>query len=207
MASMVWLDAHGCSDEPATITARLHEALRAPAAPLAAERRADALALLAPVLRERLRDAQRAAWRPAQGREGVARLLGRLWELARGAARDRRQAELDRLQRAIRFVGGGHTAGEATLVSELARADARSLARALPHLPAPGDDGVPAARLVGVLVFGPLPSRARAATFARHDALSHDPLRSRRDPDRLDPAHPEQLSPHPGPARHPRAER
>jgi superfamily II DNA or RNA helicase len=204
--SLVWLDERGATDEPAVVAARLRDALAAEPVPLHPARRDAALEAIAPVQRERLRQGQAAAWQPRAGREGVARLLGRLWELARRAARDRRAGELAQLQAAIRFAGGGHTAGEALLVTALAGAEPAALVRALGRLPAPGADVVPAARLVGLLVFDPLPWRAPAATFGRHDALPHDPLRPRRDPDRLDPVDPEQLPPHPRGARHPGAD-
>jgi hypothetical protein len=207
VASLVWLADGSLHEDPALLRALLEEAATATALPLHARDRGAVLARLARHLRERLRACQRSAWQPSPGREGVSRLLGRLWDLARRAARDRDRRRLAALQSAVRFVGGGHTAGEAALVAELAQADDAVLRRAVPALPSAQPPGIPVLRLVGAIVFGArLPSRARAATFGRHDALHDGALRPRRDADRLDPADPRQLSPHPAGPRLPGAD-
>ena len=196
--SLAWLHTDGTCESPDVLRALLAEAADARSLPLAAGERRAILGRIAGHLRARVQSSQRSAWQPMPGREGVTRLLARLWELARRAARDRDQASLVRLQAAIRFVGGGHTSGEAALVVELADADDGTLRRALARLPEATGTDLPTLRLVGAIVFGArLPSGARAATFGRHDTLHDGALRPRRDPDRLDPADPRQLSPHP----------
>jgi len=207
-AALAWLADGVARDEPAGLRGLLEEASVAPQLPITPRERRIVLSRLAAHLRERLQASQRSTWQPAPGREGVARLLGRLWEWARRAARDRDRPRLEALHAAMRFVGGGHTAGEAMLVAELARADDAALRRAVRSLPSCPPPAVPVLRLVGAIVFGAaLPSRARAATFGRHDALHHAAVRPRRDADRLDPPDPRQLSPHDAGPRIPRAHR
>jgi superfamily II DNA or RNA helicase len=207
-ASLIWIHAGGTSEEPDLLRARLEEAADAAPLPLNAGQRRAVLGSIAAHLRARLLASQRSAWQPQPGREGVTRLLARLWELTRRAARARDPARLARLQAAVRFVGGGHTAGEAALVATLASADDRTLLHALASLPNVPRMEIPVLRLVGAIVFGVrLPSGACAATFGRHDSLPDGALRPRRDADRLDPADPRELSPHAPGTRHPAADR
>jgi hypothetical protein len=53
------------------------------------------------------------------------------------AARARDQITLGRLERAMGFVGGGHTAGEAMLVERMAQATRRELTEWLARVPVP----------------------------------------------------------------------
>jgi hypothetical protein len=206
--ALVWLADRRIVEEPSLLRALLLEAADAPGAPLAPVARRAILARIAVHLRERLQASQRSAWQPSPGREGVTRLLGRLWELARRAARDRDRARLATLQSAVRFVGGSHTAGEAALVAALAQADDATLRRAITSLPTTAPASVPVLTLVGAIVFGdPLASGPSSATFGRHDALHDGAVRPRRHADRLDPADPRQLSPHAAGARLPGADR
>jgi superfamily II DNA or RNA helicase len=207
-ATLAWIHADGMSEAPDLLRTLLEEAADATPLPLGARQRRAVLGAIAGHLRPRLQAGQRSAWQPQTGREGVTRLLARLWELTRRAARDRDRALLTRLQAAVRLVGGGHTAGEAALVASLAQADDRTLRRALAGLPEAPSTGIPVLRLVGAIVFGaPLPSGPCAATFGRHDTLPDGALRPRRDADRLDPADPRELSPHPPDARLPATDR
>jgi hypothetical protein len=207
-AALVWIHADGTSEVPDLLRALLEEAADATSLLIGARQRRAVLGSIAGHLRARLQASQRSAWQPLPGREGVTRLLARLWELTRRAARDRDQSLLARLQAAVRFVGGGHTAGEAALVATLAQADDRTLRRSLPGLPDARRTEIPVLQLVGAIVFGAaLPSGARPATFGRHDSLPDGALRPRRDADRLDPADPRELSPHAAGARLPAADR
>jgi hypothetical protein len=205
--SVLWLGDDVASDAPTAVHPVLRAALSAAPAALRRGEHREALARAAPALAARLRASQRAAWQAPVRREGVGQLQARLWDRARAAARARRGAELATLQRALRFIGGGHTAGEAALVASLAAAPVEVLARALATLPAPSPAGVPVLRLHGMLVVKPaLASGSGPATFGAHDALPDGAVRPRRDADRLDPAHPRQLPTHDGRARHPAAE-
>jgi hypothetical protein len=74
--------------------------------------------------------------------------------LVRAAARRRDGGELVRLERALAFVAGGHTAGEAMLVRRLADAGAPALAASLPGIPGTSAhwDAIDV-RLTGLVVF------------------------------------------------------
>jgi hypothetical protein len=81
-------------------------------------------------------------------------VIGRLQALVRVAARRRDAGRLAQLQNAIRFAGGGHTAGERALLATLSQGSNRELEHALVTLPPPS----PAweaiqCRLTGLIVF------------------------------------------------------
>ena len=72
------------------------------------------------------------------------------------AARRREARTLETLERALAFVAGGHTAGEAMLVERLADAEDAGFLRLAGRLPAPTTRWGPVeVRLVGVLLFVP----------------------------------------------------
>jgi hypothetical protein len=172
------------------------------------ERRA-ALASLAIGVRNLLRQHEAAAWW-RRGDTASRALLQRLYAMVQPASRARDREALALVERAIRFAGGGHTAGERMLILSLAGAGDDELLRKLPGLPAPSPaTGLLAARLSGLIVIrdGELPFPARRGTFGAHEALRHPPVRSRRHPDQLGEADPRQLSPHPPGTRHSRPKR
>jgi hypothetical protein len=81
----------------------------------------------------------------------VAERLGRA---VAEAARRRDRRELERLERAVRFVAGGHTAGESLLMDRMADAPERDLLAWVGRMPAPAPRGDPIeARLTGIIVF------------------------------------------------------
>lgn len=118
-------------------------------------RRQDALRRLASPIRSCLAVATGRRWTVAEGNAATRRLAARLRGLASQAARNRDGRGLACLGRALAFVAGGHTAGEALLVERLAESSARELAAALETLPAA--TARPEAievRLSGVVLFG-----------------------------------------------------
>ena len=62
---------------------------------------------------------------------------------------------MQRLERALAFTGGGHTAGEAMLVERLAHLSDHDLARSIARLPPPSPqpEGLEV-RLSGLVLFG-----------------------------------------------------
>jgi hypothetical protein len=157
-----WLDGEGrWSEDPAMLAARLEAAaLRTPEAPASCadhdRRVARALDRLTPVIRARLALAGARRWFSAEPEPAVRRLVGRLQDLVRDAARRRDGAELARLERAVAFAAGGHTTAEADLVRRLSEADAAELAAALPRLPPPTARWeVVTARITGIVIFEP----------------------------------------------------
>jgi predicted transcriptional regulator len=144
------------SDAGDAIDGSLALALRADAAETVGEAEAaEWIARVVPTVRARLRLAASARW--VGEPSAAARLLvQRLQQLARTAARRRDRGRLLALERALRFVAGGHTAGEAALVRALAEADTGAVLDALRSLPAPSaEPGAVAARVTGLIVLRP----------------------------------------------------
>ena len=137
------------------VAARLIEASRAgEVTPAASEAVRIALDRLTGPIRERLVLAGARRWAAADPDPCARRLAARLSEMIRAAARRRDQSELVRLERALAFAAGGHTAGEARLVRRLADADAGELGRWAVRVPAPtARPDVIEVRLTGLVLF------------------------------------------------------
>jgi hypothetical protein len=81
-------------------------------------------------------------------------LVAQLQALIRPAVRRRDAAELALLERALCFAAGGHTAGEAALVEQLATATGAQLRSKLRGVPPPtARVEAPEIRLVGLVLF------------------------------------------------------
>ena len=111
-----------------------------------------ALDRLVEPVRARLALAAARRWTAAEPDTDARRLTLRLGELVHAAARRRDGGELALLERALAFVAGGHTAGEAMLVRRLA--DAPALAARLARIPAASArwDAIDV-RLTGLVIF------------------------------------------------------
>jgi hypothetical protein len=162
-----WLDTDGrwCEDEP-LVSRRLIEAARSEQCePASAAELQRALDHLVGPIRARLALAGSRRWAAAEPEPSARQLASRLVDAVRQAARRRDTSSLARLERALAFTAGGHTAGEARLVRRLAEADARAVAGWLDRVPAPTPrwDAVEV-RLTGLVVFtgqGPTPEGTR----------------------------------------------
>jgi hypothetical protein len=155
--ALIWIDAEGhWTEEEETVAARLSAAAGAAAAAPHAARLGSALALLAGPVRARLATARERRWAGAGATAPARVVAGGLQEAVRAAARRRDTHELERLERALAFVGGGHTAGEAMLLERLAQRSAVEIARGCGKLPAPTPRWGPVeARFEGLLLFVP----------------------------------------------------
>jgi hypothetical protein len=179
---VLWWDAQsGWTEDPDTIAARL-EAARAHAAggawPLGVASGAAACAVsgaapgaaaapppgaidaallrLADPIRRHMGELRQNRWLGAHASPSAHRVVARLQTLARGKARRRDGAGLDRLYRAIRFAGGGHTAGEAAWLAQLAAMPDAALESALASVPPPPADwDALQARVTGLVLFLP----------------------------------------------------
>ncbi len=156
--TVVWVSPDGTwTEDEATITARLAAAVDSPGGGRPAPvRLSNALALLATPIRARLAACQGARWLTPllapSARAAATRIQGEI----RTAARRRDPAALEVLERALAFVGGGHTAGEAMLLERLASLGDAEFTRGLGRLPDPSRRwSVIEARLGGLLLFGP----------------------------------------------------
>lgn len=155
-AAVGWLSCDGrWTEEEGVVAARLIEASRAgEVTPAASEAVRIALDRLTAPIRERLVLAGARRWAAADPDPCARRLAARLSEMIRAAARRRDQSELVRLERALAFAAGGHTAGEARLVRRLADADAGELGRWAVRVPAPtARPDVIEVRLSGLVLF------------------------------------------------------
>jgi hypothetical protein len=158
---VVWWDAAGgWSDDDELIAERLETAARdtAPAPdPGALGALVDStLTRLAPLIRERMRELRLSRWLDLPPLATARALVPRLQALAQAAARRRDAPRLDRLQSALRFAAGGHTAGERALLTHVARVSDPELERAVAELPlaSPTWEAVHC-RLTGLIVFAP----------------------------------------------------
>jgi superfamily II DNA or RNA helicase len=154
--TIVWIDADGLPSEAREVigsrlaAAVVSESSRA----VPAERLEEALSLLERPVRHRLGLLAGHRWAVAAPRPAARDLAERLQGDVRRAARSRDPAALAQLERALAFVTGGHTAGEALLIRQLTGLPPSELGRRIPRLPPPTIRwGAVEARLTGLVVF------------------------------------------------------
>jgi hypothetical protein len=152
-----WLDPDGrWSENEDTIAERLTAAAGCTAGgPPDPDRLREGLVQLAEPTRARLAAARERRWAQAEADRPARVVAASLQQAIRVAARRRDGAALEALERALGFVAGGHTAGEAILIERLAAAGGAELVRAAARLPPPSPRWGPVeARLSGVVLFG-----------------------------------------------------
>lgn len=150
-----WWSGGEWSDAPALITEKLCLAARAnQAEPPTPDELAGALRLVRALARRHLQVAARDLWRDPPAAPETRTLLRRLRLLAQGAVRQRDTEALEHIDRALRFAGGGHTAGEQVLVQSLSRVSLAELRGSLPSLPDPTPPPEPMEpHLEGLILF------------------------------------------------------
>jgi superfamily II DNA or RNA helicase len=112
------------------------------------------LELLTPLIRNRLAVARGGRWISPHPTAAARAVAVRLSELIGKAARLRDDHRLSQLERAVWFVGGGHTSGEEMMLERLSAVSDDQLSSMLGRtLPQPDWDGVEV-RLTGFIVFG-----------------------------------------------------
>lgn len=134
-----WLDPAGrWFEDESIVTTRLLAALESTTkVPCNAARAAAALDRLAGPIRAHLTRVAGRRWTAAEPDPAARKVAVRLGSGVREAARRRDAHLLAKLERALAFVAGGHTAGEALMVRRLAGAEPRALERELARLPLP----------------------------------------------------------------------
>jgi superfamily II DNA or RNA helicase len=154
--AIVWIDADGGSSEarevvgPRLAAAARSESTRA----VPGERLEEALSRLAVPVGHRLGLLAGYRWAAADPRPAARGLADRLQGEVQMAARSRNPVVLAQLERALGFVTGGHTVGEALLIRQLIGLPASELGRRIPRLPPPTTRwGAVEARLTGLVVF------------------------------------------------------
>lgn len=143
------------SEDPGIVTQLVTEAASAIEwAAADGECRRRVLRALASPIRTHLALAGGRRWAGTEPDAAARRLAARLRQTAQDAARARDLRALERLERALAFVRGGHSAGESMLVHRLAESPAHELARMVPRLPSatPRPEAIEA-RLSGVVIF------------------------------------------------------
>ena len=153
---VLWWDAQiGWTEDPDIVTSRLDAAARTTRDQPTRRGAIDAaLVRVAEPIRLKMRELRRSSWLSPDAAPTAHRVVSRLQHLARRAVRRRDATALERLQRAIRFAAGGHTAGERARLAELADLPDPVLEASLAGLPAPAPDiGAIQPRLTGLIVF------------------------------------------------------
>jgi superfamily II DNA or RNA helicase len=154
-ASVGWLDSGGVwTESPETVTEMLLSAERGHPLPLNTECLRNWMKLLGEPIRQRLSLIQGRYWVGVEPDPAARRVANRMHRLIREAARLRQAARLLRLERALGFVAGGHTAGEGMVIERLADAGDAELEGVLSRLaPIRKEwDGLEV-RLTGLIVF------------------------------------------------------
>jgi superfamily II DNA or RNA helicase len=121
-----------------------------------AERLAQYLTLLAPLIRKRLSLTSGRRWLSPKPTRATRQVAARMRELIGQAARLRHHDSLRELEQVLAFVAGGHTAGEEMLLERLVEAPTLELTSRLSGVTAAqaGWQGVEV-RLTGLIVFSP----------------------------------------------------
>jgi superfamily II DNA or RNA helicase len=157
-ATLVWAGEDGAwTEEESVVAARLAVASEStPAAAREPERLKAALELLAMPIRSKLAVARGSRWSPPAADPVTHQLSSRLHAAVREAARRRDLEAMTGLERALAFVGRGHTAGERVELERLAGVPDGKFERAAVRLPVTaGRWSTIEPRLVGVLLFVP----------------------------------------------------
>jgi superfamily II DNA or RNA helicase len=157
-ATLVWVAPDGTwTEAESVVAARLAGAVTA--APVAGSdpaRLRAALELLGAPIRARLVLARGSRWSPPAADPLAQQLSARLHRALRVAARQRNLDRVAGLERALSFVGRGHTAGESLEMARMAALPDERFEREAMRLPAAGDRwSAIEPRLVGVLLFAP----------------------------------------------------
>jgi len=156
-SALLWIEPGGdWTEEEQIVAARLADAAASRSAPPDPARLREALPLIAGPVHSRLALARGSRW-AAPAADPVSHQVSlRLHQGIREAARRRDLEALAGLERALAFVGRGHTAGESMELERLAGMPDGELSRKVLLLPASGRrcDAIEA-RLGGVLLFVP----------------------------------------------------
>ncbi len=156
-SALFWIEPGGeWTEEERIVSTRLAEAASAPSADPDPARLREALVLVAGPIRSRLSLVRGSRWAAPLAEPAAHRLSLRLHQRIREAARRRDLDALAALERALGFVGRGHTAGESALLERLDAMPDGEFSRSLCRLPPAGHrGGAIEARLGGLLLFVP----------------------------------------------------
>ena len=147
----------GWTEAPDVITDRLNcAAAQKQTENVNAEELTRYLALLAPLIHTRLSLTSGRRWLSPEPTPATRKVAARLRQLIGQAARERNHNPLRQLERMLRFVASGHTAGEEMLIERLVEAPARELTSRLSRVAAAQADwNAIEVQLTGLIVFSP----------------------------------------------------
>ena len=152
-ASLIWIEPTGAiAEDPEFVAQRLVALSDEHPVEPTPEDRAAASRVLISLTRARLRAAQNSSWLNRQAPFEQRRLVRRMRRVASEAARLRNRRMLELADRALDWLSGGVTAGEAALVAELAELPTGRLATGWqPLLREPRLRPIPLPRLTGMI--------------------------------------------------------
>ena len=152
---LVWMSDDGWTDDPGLVAERLTKAhwCSEMVHPPRTERE-KALRGVQPVVEEISERLRRGRWAATQPTHGLRPLIYRLRNEAVRAARDRGGRSLRRLDDALRFLAGGHTAGEEALIARLSRSESGMMVAA-DYPPADLPVHQTEISLTGMIIFRP----------------------------------------------------
>ncbi len=159
-AGLFWVTANGAVDDrPETIVPLLAAMEHAPGRTPTVAERSRATEMLLGLARTRLAGARKSSWLAREAAPEQRRLVRRMRRLVLDAARRRNRPLLDLAERALAWLAGGVTAGEAILVADLLQVAPPRLERAWqPLLARPRLRPIPAPRLTGIIGVSKFPA-------------------------------------------------
>jgi superfamily II DNA or RNA helicase len=177
--TVVWIEPDGSwTEAPKVIEQRLAAAAeQTEVVPTDSARLREWLSKLTQLVRDRLVQTRGQRWAILDPSPAARRVMCRLQSLVKEAARRHQAGRLAELDRALAFVAGGHSAGEALLIERTAEAPDSQLASVLGRLPNRRSrlDGLEV-RLTGLVLFGP--AKADSARLACPECPNFRPLSS-----------------------------
>jgi superfamily II DNA or RNA helicase len=157
-SSVLWIDSQGrWTEKPEIITARLEAAAaQQKVEPADCTQLSEYLGLFAGWVRERLAFVRSRRWIVPDPSSSIRRVVGRLQSRMREAARQHDPRRLLELERAMAFITSGLTAGEASLVDQLANSGDSEFDTLILSVPVRlAESEQLEVRLTGVVLFGP----------------------------------------------------
>jgi hypothetical protein len=182
--TVVWMEPNGSwTEAPKVVEQRLAAAaVQTEVVPTDSARLGEWVSKLTQMVRDRIAQTRGQRWAILDPSPAARRVMCRLQSLIKEAARRHQAGRLAELDRALAFVAGGHSAGEAVLIERMAEAPDLQLASLLGRLPNRRSqvDGLEV-RLTGLVLFGPakadsarLPCR-ECPTFRPPSSISTEP--------------------------------
>ena len=177
--TVIWMEPDGSwTEAPKVIEPKLIAAAeQAEVVPADSARLNEWLCLITQMVRDRIAFTRGQRWTVLDPSPAARRVVCRLQLLVKEAARRHQAGRLAELDRALAFVAGGHSAGEAMLIERMADAPDSQLTSLLGRLPSRRGrvDGLEV-RLTGLVLFGP--AKADSAQLACRECPNFTPFSS-----------------------------